>query len=198
MGFIKNKNENKEKNKIEASNMMVGSELFTYVIPNDEKDGKNSSKSGELNASDIESYHPQQAEDRIRDIESDSDKGYQKIAERVVTISEDYLKKQDDRKKPLQESFNKFFTKLLGMQYIVMIGLFLLNSFSCIPFTISESLLMTYIVSVFVETLGAISVMLAFAFTSKEESNIVEVLNAVISNHQKYQARIDKKGDKGD
>ena len=74
---------------------------------------------------------------------------------------------------------------MLSVQYAVLVIFIILNSFCFIPFRISEEILRLYIISVFVETLSAMAVMIAFAFVSKDETKIVGVLNNIIENYQK-------------
>lgn len=123
---------------------------------------------------------------RQRQIEYESDRGYHEIAKKIVEISGQYLKNQGENKAPLRNTFVSFFKWLLGGQFLLLIIFLFLNSIKTIPFEMSEYLLTTYIASVFVETLSLIGVMIAFSFTSKEESNIVHILTTVIQNYQKY------------
>jgi len=52
--------------------------------------------------------------------------------------------------------------------------------------------------SVFVETLGAIIVMVKYAFKTDEEVEIIKILNAVVKNYQKYKRSRKKEEDKSD
>lgn len=162
-----------------------------YIIP--AEGCKQEKKKGNFNSEHIKSSDEMAGEKLdenilkdTRQIEYESDKGYQKIAKEIVNISKEYLNNQNVKKSSLRKIFTIFFTIFLSVQFACLIMFILFNSFKCIEFKMSEYLLTTYIVSVFVETLGTISVMLAFSFTSKEESSIVAVLTTVIQNYQKY------------
>lgn len=134
-------------------------------------------------SSDINKLDNSVAETRIAE---QSDEGYRKLAEKIVRIAEKYLSDKDSKKSSLRQMFAPFFNKLLVGQYIVLVVFILLDAFTFIPFEISESLIHIYIISVFVETLGTISIMLVFAFTTKEEATIVNILTTIIENYQKY------------
>lgn len=120
------------------------------------------------------------------EIAKQSEEGYRKLSEKIVSIIDDYLKRQDTGKEPLRKSFVPFFKNLLILQYIVLAVWILWDSCYLFPFRISETVLHIYIVSVFLETLSTIGVMIAFAFSTKEESTIVSVLTTIIENYQKY------------
>ena len=51
---------------------------------------------------------------------------------------------------------------------------------------ISDFILNIYIVSVFVETLAGLIIMIKFAFDSKQEVELIKILNAIITNFKKY------------
>ena len=51
---------------------------------------------------------------------------------------------------------------------------------------LSDNVLTVYMTSVFVETLGAVVVMIKYAFKADEEVRIIDILNAVVKNFQKY------------
>ncbi len=84
---------------------------------------------------------------------------------------------------------------MLIVQYLVLVALIVCNSLNTIVFTITEQILKLYMISVFVETLSAMGVMIAFAFASGEESKIVEILNNIIKNYQKVDLSLDKNQD---
>lgn len=124
--------------------------------------------------------------------EYESDKGYRDIANEIINISRDHLKFQRDGKKSLRKLFSAVFSILLLLQFISIVLFISLNAITCCQFQISEELLRLYIVSVFVETLSAMAVMLAFAFASKEELNIVSILNNIISSYQKFTLKTER------
>ena len=53
----------------------------------------------------------------------------------------------------------------------------------CVP----DRILQAMITSVFLQTLSAMGVMIAFAFMSKEETRIVGLLHQIIEDYQKFQ-----------
>ena len=52
-------------------------------------------------------------------------------------------------------------------------------------FNISDDMLKIYIISVFLETLSVIAAMIAFAFSSKDETNIINALSEIVKVYQK-------------
>ena len=108
------------------------------------------------------------------------------IARDIVNISTDQLTIQNNSKNDLKSRFTTFFTRLLTSQYIVLILLLVVKSFwtkACL----SDTIVITYMTSVFIETLGAIAIMIKYAFSSEQEVSILAILNSVISNYQKFQ-----------
>lgn len=113
-----------------------------------------------------------------------AEQNYYGIVEKVIDVSEEQLKKDGEKKRDLRDFFTYFFSYFILAQFIVLLALMFLNS-SSEKFNISDALLTTYIISVFVETLGIIAAMVAFVFSSEEEVKIIDILNAVIANYQK-------------
>ena len=158
----------------------------SYVIP-----GIDDETSGKIKGKDLTNKGEPGCyiDGDIGRIEYESDKGYQKIADKVVDISKQYLGIQNEAKKSLRKFFSIFFSSMIGVQLIFLIVLIILNSIESLSFNVSEYIITSYIISVFVETLGSIGCMLVFSFTSKEESSIVAILTTVIQNYQKYVKR---------
>lgn len=113
-----------------------------------------------------------------------AEENYYGIVEKVIIVSEEQLKKDGEKKRELRDFFTYFFSYFIFCQFIVLLILIFLSG-SSEKFSISDVLLTTYIVSVFVETLGIIAAMVAFVFNSEEEVKIIDILNAVIANYQK-------------
>lgn len=153
-----------------------------YYIPETKETGNISQNK----LSEITKDSGKNLDERIAEITYESEKGYKEIASQIISTAGEYLSKQCNNKKDLRNLFVTRFTNLLFVQYGVLVLLILLNSFDFLRFNISEVLLNRYIISVFAETLGVISTMIAFSFSSKEESNIVKVLTTVIDHYQKY------------
>ncbi len=126
--------------------------------------------------------------------EYESDQGYQKVTDKIIDKSADHLEKQQRSKCGLRKTFTIFFSILLSIQYVCLVAFISLNALECCPFSLSEELLKLYIVSVFLETLSAMGVMIAFAFASKDETKIVELLNNIIENYQKVKIGNQKTG----
>lgn len=117
--------------------------------------------------------------------EFESDRGYRKIAEHIIAVSGKQLSDQQKDKVSLRKKFALLFSVLLVMEYIFLVIFILLDAIASIPVNVSEGVLQLYIASVFVQTLSAMGVMIAFAFVSKEETRIVGLLNQIIQNYQK-------------
>lgn len=120
---------------------------------------------------------------------------YSKIVEEVIRVSKGQLEEEGKKKRELRGFFTRLFSVFIIVQFIALLVLILIKGFSS-TFAISEALLTTYIVSVFVETLGIIAAMVTFVFNSKEEVNIINTLNAAIANYQKLTEKDNKPGDK--
>ena len=112
-----------------------------------------------------------------------SDTTYQKIAQRIVDITEANLKKQEENKKALRKPLQNFITVLLSLQFTVLVLAMFLNDF-CLH--IEADLIKTYIVSVFAETLLGLTIMISFAFSNKEEIQLISILNSVISEFKVF------------
>lgn len=106
---------------------------------------------------------------------------YQEIVNRIVGISGGYLDNQQDGKSRLRKIFVIFFISLLSVQMVSIIVFVLISIFHG---KISDTLLITYISEVFVETLSAIIIMIRFAFASKDEVNIINLLTAIVNEYQ--------------
>lgn len=118
-------------------------------------------------------------------LSGESEKFYKQETERIISESIHLLDEEYESKKKLRRILSVFFLILLSVQFVILGLLLIFNK------KISEGLSITYITSVFVETLGVIVLMVKFAFDNSKEIEIIEVLNSFMSSYQKYNS--DKK-----
>ncbi len=114
-----------------------------------------------------------------------SEKTYIKIAERIVSVSTFQLNQQNRSKSKLKKAFSRFFIVFLSVQYAVLVAMLACKAF-CASMLLSETVIITYITSLFIETLGAVILMIKYAFNSDQEVKILEILNGVISSYKKF------------
>ena len=129
--------------------------------------------------------------------EFESNRGYQMVADHIITVSQRHLANQQRDKVELRKKFAGLFSVLLILEYAFMVVFILLDAITAIPVDVPDSVLQLYVTSVFVQTLSTIGVMIAFAFVSKEETRIVGLLNQIIQNYQKFQIDTPPKEPKG-
>lgn len=129
--------------------------------------------------------------------EFESNRGYQMVADHIITVSQRHLANQQRDKVELRKKFAGLFSVLLILEYVFMVIFILLDAVTAIPVDVPDSVLQLYITSVFVQTLSTIGVMIAFAFVSKEETRIVGLLNQIIQNYQKFQIDAPPKESRG-
>ena len=120
-----------------------------------------------------------------RELRKSSEDTYQTIASDIVDLSSDQLEEQNESKNKLKKIFTVFFICFLSAQYLVLISFLYIKSFYA-KCGLTDTVIISYMTSVFVETLGAIAVMIKYAFDSNQEVNILEILNGVITNFQKF------------
>ncbi len=184
MGRAKDKSRKKQSEKVQKTNDGCETPKNPSVSPPIVVPTQKVKEQKDHSPVDLYSLDSRAAKDRTN-TEYESDKGYRIITEQIINISGRYLKSQQDSKNQLRNKFVGFFSKLLKAQYIVLVIIVFLNSLEHFSFSVSENILRVYIISVFAETLSAMAVMIAFAFASKEETKIVEVLNNIVENFQK-------------
>ena len=119
------------------------------------------------------------------ELAKNSEVTYTDIAEKLVETSSVQLKTQNQSKTSLKKTFTIFFIVFISVQYLVLIALMFIKTF--LNTYLRDTVLLAYISSVFVETLGAIILMIKYAFDSNQEINILNILNGVIKNFQKFQ-----------
>lgn len=114
----------------------------------------------------------------------DSDKDYRRITEKIIDKTCDQLNAHTNAKSPLREKLSNFIVGLLSVQFLVLVVILFFNSEWKLQ--ISDFILNSYIISVFVETLAGLTIMIKFAFDSKQEVELIQILNAIITNFKKY------------
>lgn len=118
-------------------------------------------------------------------IRQESENCYIDIVSRIVNISEKQLTEQRKGKEGFRKFFVIFFCIFISIQFLALLAMVALNAFVT-SFSVSDGLLNTYIVAVFVETLGVVAVMVKFAFNTKQEVELLATLNSVVEHFQKF------------
>ena len=119
-------------------------------------------------------------------IELESNEYYNDVVNSIVTTASDYLSNAEGEKRNLRKIFFRFFICILILQLISVIVFTLFDATGWFGFEMTDNMLSVFIGSVFVETLAAIGVMIAFAYASNDEVKIIELLTAVVESYQKY------------
>lgn len=119
--------------------------------------------------------------------ELESNRDYRSIANRIITVSQNQLTDQQRSKVELRRRFAWVFSVLLILEYVYLAAVILLDAITKIPLDVPDRVLQAMITSVFLQTLSAMGVMIAFAFMSKEETRIVGLLHQIIEDYQKFQ-----------
>lgn len=110
---------------------------------------------------------------------------YNEIVGNVVHLSGKQLDKQHEGKEKFRNFFKIFFSIFISAQVVVLVVLLFFRGL-CATFYVSDTLMTSYIVPVFVETLGVVAVMVRFAFDTTQEIQILSTLNGVIQRFPKY------------
>ena len=114
----------------------------------------------------------------------------------VVKISDKNLEALRSDKIGLREQFVSFFKQMLERQltflFVMLLSRIFLNS------NLSDGVLIAFMSSVFVETIGCMILMISFAFKSDEELKILETLNLIVHKFQKFTGGSGNKDSKGD
>ena len=142
-------------------------------------------KTIEIASSELSLYDNRDADKLDIYLMEKSEDNYMGIARDIVDTSAAQLKLQNSSKNALKRVFTKFFIKLLSAQYAILVFLFILKVFR-MDSQLSDTVVITYMTSVFVETLGAIAIMIKYAFSSDQEVEILQILNNVISSYKKF------------
>ncbi len=128
------------------------------------------------------------ADDLDGKLAAESENTYMEIAKDIVSTSQMQLKDQNESKNTLKDKFTTFFIWFVCTQYLILTLLLFFKGF-CEDFYLADGIIVTYISSVFVETLGAIVIMIKYAFDSNQEVKILQILNDVISNYKKFNSK---------
>ena len=144
---------------------------------------KKTNKSPKSPKGDIE--WQENADSLDSDLMAKSEGAYITIANNIVTAATNQLSQQNKSKNSLKEIFTNFFIVLLSVQYGVMAILLFIRAFQK-ESLLSDTVIITYISSVFVETLGAVVLMIRYAFDSAQETNVLTILNSIITRFQKF------------
>lgn len=110
-------------------------------------------------------------------------KAYINTADKIIDASVKQLNRQFHTKNRLKIWFTSFFMSFISIQYAFLILIFVGKAFFAPEFP--DAIILTYIGSVFVETLGAMIIMIKHAFNSNQEVKILDILNGAISKYQK-------------
>ncbi len=127
----------------------------------------------------------QELDNSSKKLAKESDESYRKVAEKIVEVSTDQLKKQNKSKNELKSSFSLYFKIILVAQLVGLFILLMIRGFSE-SFILSDTIIITLITSVFVETLGVVAIMVKYSFNSEQEVKILEIINYVIKDYQKF------------
>lgn len=140
---------------------------------------------------------PFNATENVRDIvkaEIQSNINYHEVVSEIVFTAKEQLEISNEEKTNIRTRFLWFFVIMLSLQFISVVAFVTLNAIDILEFSISDPLMQIYIGSVFVETLGEVGIMIKFAFDSKDEVKIIELLTAVVNNYQRYRGQGQRKG----
>ncbi len=119
----------------------------------------------------------------------ESEEAYRKIVEKIIDFSKDYIDNQSKSKQTLRNKLCIFLAALLSVQFVFLIMALFFKGFDCVLFSLDDKIITCYIVSVFVETLAALGVIISFSVKTTEESSLIEILNSVVTNYQKYKTQ---------
>ena len=123
-------------------------------------------------------------ENDVKELQQESEIRYISIVEKIVDSSVDHLLGQQKTKSKSRNTFQKFFIFLLTVQMFAVISLIVLSALYIID--VSDKVIITFIASIFVETLSLIGIMIKFNFDSSQEVQILQILHGVIKNFQKF------------
>ena len=122
---------------------------------------------------------------KAKSLLAQSEQEYSKVAKQIVDVSVQQLKTQNRSKTLLKKIFTIFFVVFISIQYAALLALFVGRIF--LPeMNLSDEIIIAYMSSIFVETLGGIFLMIKYAFDSSQETNVLNILNGVIGNYQKF------------
>lgn len=155
-------------------------------------DGRNVSGSGEIKVpkgSAVDKGKPFNSAENVKNIveaEIQSSESYHEVVSDIVSTAKEQLEASNGEKTGIRRKFLRFFVVMLILQFASVVAFLTLSATESVKFLISDSLMQIYVGSVFVETLGEVGIMIKFAFDSKDEVKIIELLTAVVNNYQKF------------
>ena len=115
-------------------------------------------------------------------IESDQD--YREITKTIIRKTSAQLEAHTNAKKPLRLILLWFVVALLSAQFVALVFILFFNN--AWNLEISDYIINVYVVSLFLETLAGLIIMIKFSFDSKQEVQLIEVLNAIIRHFKKF------------
>ena len=118
-------------------------------------------------------------------LKAKSEGAYIDIANKIVDSATDQLHEQNMSKNSLKKVFTVFFVVLLSVQYLSLAALLFIRAFQE-KSLLSDTVIITYITSVFLETLGAVVIMIRYAFASDQETKVLTILNSIIERFKKF------------
>ncbi len=121
-------------------------------------------------------------DDRLK---AKSEDAYIDIANQIVTCATIQLGEQNESKNTLKKIFTIFFVVLLSAQYMALAALLFIRAFQK-ESLLTDTVIITYITSVFLETLGAVIIMIRYAFASDQETKVLSILNSIIDRFKKF------------
>lgn len=155
------------------------------------KKKRNKKSSENYETDDIEETYVDDLDKMFKNEVLKSERLYKDIAKNITVTSLNQLKKQNEFKKNARNYFIFFFSIFLSIEYIVLLVLL----FSEKDY-VNNSILSTYMISIFVETLGVIASMTKFVFDSKQENTLLEIINSILVNFKKFSGNSDNNENK--
>ena len=122
--------------------------------------------------------------DLDKDLDTASEQFYNETASKIIDQSIIQLNGQNDTKNKLRTGFSCFFKIFLSIQYAVLVVILVLQAVNILK--LPTEIIITYISSVFVETLGGLIYMVKFAFEVSQEKEIVQILNNFLKDFKKH------------
>lgn len=116
-------------------------------------------------------------------IEKTLNEKYHRLLEKIVNKSFEVLNDNGKEFKTNRLTFSIFFLIFLPVQFIFIITLIILNG--CDVLKLSDVVITTMIASLFVETLGVVTIMVRYVFNSESEIEIINAIQKVAEHYKK-------------
>ena len=136
-------------------------------------------KSNEVEPNEIDSKV--EITNKLLDLLNNSEQKYMDNVENIINSSIKQLQTQNKFKKNIRLYFILFFSIFLSVEFIGLLVILFGNNYFCI----SETIIIAYISSIFVETISVILLMVKFTFDSQQEVQSLQILNNAIEKIQK-------------